>query len=123
MRFASVLCVLASIGSGSVSRGSIQIIADYRLGEDDPGVGSGNIGQNPTYDRGPNHLNLTREGTPHYSADVGASGSTVSMRFNPATLDVYYYPEPVSRVALRLWALQFHCSSGTEETGKTLSTT
>lgn len=87
MRFASVFCVLASIGFGSVCRGSIQIIADYRLGEDDPGAGPGNIGQNATFDRGPNHLNLTREGMPHYSFDVGASGSMVSMRFNPATLD------------------------------------
>lgn len=69
---------------------AIDTLAYYRLGEADPGAFPSNIGQNPTFDSGLNHLNLARFGTPHYSPDVGALGSTVSMSFDPATLDAYY---------------------------------
>ena len=106
MKLAIAFCLLTAAVSPSFCQGAIQVLANYRLGEDDPGAGPTNIGQNPTFDSGPNHLNLTREGTPHYASDVGTPASTVSMQFNPGTLDVYYR-DPITtlpdNVGLEAW--------------------
>ncbi|MFI5378174.1 MAG: LamG-like jellyroll fold domain-containing protein [Tepidisphaerales bacterium] len=55
----------------------------YRLGENDPGAGPGNLGNATTVDSGLWQLDLTRSGTPTYSADTAARavGSKLSMSF------------------------------------------
>ncbi len=106
LRFSSSLLALLIVATPGVSLATIDTVALYRLGEDDPGANPSNVGQNPTFDGGPNHLNLTRLGTPHYSADVGARGSTISMRFDPATQDDYYrtpLPTPPDNVGIEGW--------------------
>jgi hypothetical protein len=56
--------------------------AYYRLGEDDGGVVSGQIGADPTRDSFADKLDLTRTGQPLYSSDVSPfAPSTLSMAF------------------------------------------
>ena len=59
----------------------------YHLGEADPGAVAGNTGDNPTIDSGPGGNNLPSSGSPTYSSNVGAPGSTLSMAFNGTTDD------------------------------------
>ena len=56
----------------------------YRLGEDDPGAVSGGAG-NATTKPASGSLELAATGTPFYSADVPAGGSTLSMSFDGAS--------------------------------------
>src|SRR4029078_1459401 len=49
---------------------SVQPIAWYRLGDDDPGAAPGGLGNTYTLDHTLNHLDLLRDGGPRYSADV-----------------------------------------------------
>src|SRR5258706_8197759 len=72
--------------------------AYYQLGDADPGAASGAVGNDPTLDSFVDHLDLTRIGSPHYSADVPARapfGDKLSMQFanaglgGPAVLGFY----------------------------------
>ena len=79
----------------SVCPAAVQTVAQYRLGEDDPGATASAPGQATTLDHGPAHLDLSRSGTPHYSSDVApgaalATGSTLSMQFKASSFDVYW---------------------------------
>lgn len=102
-----ILLVLAA-----VTRGTTTTIAQYRLGEDDPGAGPSRPANDPTVDHGPQKLNLSRSGTPAYSGDVApgaaaSGGSTLSMQFSPKTLDAYYRLAPVTtltdNVGIEAW--------------------
>lgn len=110
-----VLCCVLS------ARAATSTIAYYRLGEDDPGAGPPTLGQDPTRDHGAGKLDLSRFGSPHYSADVApgataATGSTVSMQFSPQTLDAYYRLTPVTtltdNVGIEAWV-----NTATDPTG------
>jgi len=48
--------------------------AYYRLGDDDPGAVAGVLGNDPTKDSFADMLDLSRFGTPQYTADVPANG-------------------------------------------------
>jgi hypothetical protein len=67
------LSLLAAAAWSAAARAAVQPIAWYRLGDDDPGAAAGNVANNPTLDHTLNHLDLTRAGAPHYSADVPAN--------------------------------------------------
>jgi hypothetical protein len=56
----------------------------YRLGEDDPGAAAGSAGKAAT-EPVAGSLELTANGTPMYSAQVPAGGSTLSMSFDGAS--------------------------------------
>ena len=80
MRFAHQFTLAMSLGAmvcGSAIA-SPTTLDLYHLGESDPGAIAGNPGNNPTIDSGPGAHNLTPDGTPHYSSNVGAPGSTIS---------------------------------------------
>lgn len=94
------------------SRATTTTIALYHLGEDDPGAGPALLANDPTLDHGGGKLDLSRFGSPHYSADVApgataSSGSTLSMQFSPKTLDAYYRLAPVTtltdNVGIEAW--------------------
>jgi len=94
---ARILCsgAIGFLFIASSCAAAVQPVAQYRLGEDDPGAGASSAGQATTLDHGPSHLDLTRSGTPHYSSDVApgaaaATGSTLSMQFKSSSLDVYW---------------------------------
>ncbi len=95
------LSLLAAAAWSAAARAAVQPIAWYRLGDDDPGAAAGNVANNPTLDHTLNHLDLTRAGAPHYSADVpanvaaAASADKLSMKlFNfTGPLDIAQ-PEP-----------------------------
>src|SRR6478609_4540300 len=58
--------------------------AYYQLGDNDPGASAGAIGNDPTRDSFVDKLDLSRLGSPHYSADVpakGPFGDVLSMQF------------------------------------------
>ena len=59
--WAPVVILLVVAG---VSRGTTTTIAQYRLGEDDPGAAPSRLGNDPTVDHGPQKLDLSRSGTP-----------------------------------------------------------
>jgi hypothetical protein len=75
------------VAAASSAAAAIQPIAWYRLGDDDPGAVAGAVGNNPTLDHTLNHLDLTRAGAPHYSADVPVNAAVspapdkLSMKF------------------------------------------
>jgi hypothetical protein len=90
--------------------------AYYQLGDADPGAAAGAVGNDPTADTFSNHLDLSRIGSPHYSANVparGPSGDSLSMQFanvglgGPAILGFYGRPDSLSMVqqgyALEAW--------------------
>lgn len=116
---ASIL-VLVCLVLAPPCRAATTSIAFYRLGEDDPGAGPSTVGMDPTFDAGPNQLNLSRFGSPHYSSDVLAKGSTVSMLFNPTTSDAYYRPPVTAQtdnVGVEAWVK----SSGKAGSGSSAS--
>ena len=74
----AALAVVASLATGLSAVGAT--IAQYNLGEDDPGAFAGGAGLDPTVDAiGSN--DLTKLGSTTYSSDVPAGGSTLSMSF------------------------------------------
>ena len=113
---------IAFICCASGSRAATTTLADYRLGEDDPGATASMLGQDPTIDHGPGKLNLSRFGSPQYSGDVAPSalnpsGSTLSMLFSSKTLDAYYRLAPVTtltdNVGIEAWVKSGSTGSGT----------
>jgi hypothetical protein len=91
--------------------------AYYQLGDADPAALAGAVGNDPTVDSFINHSNLSRIGSPHYSADVparGPAGNKLSMQFanaglgGPAILGFYGSPTSLTMVqqgyALEAWA-------------------
>ena len=109
--------------------------AYYQLGDADPAAVSGAIGNDPTVDSFFNQLNMTRIGSPHYSADVparGPAGDKLSMQFanaglgGPAILGFYGRPDSLTMVqqgyALEAWAKAGSTNlSGPTGTGTSLS--
>lgn len=88
-----------------------QLVATWRLGEDDPGALAGATGNSVTtgVDGG---WNLGRNGTPSYSATV-PSGSTVSMQFDGA--GNYSAPTQVTatdNIVMECWARPTALGSG-----------
>ncbi len=77
----------------------------YHLGESDPGAMAGNTGNATTIDS-VGAKNLSLFGTPTYSSNVAAPGSTISMTFN-GTTDYYQYSTVVSTattdIAIDAW--------------------
>src|SRR5947207_5498788 len=61
-------CALALADAARAA--TVQPLAWYRLGDDDPGAVAGNIGNDPTLDHTTNHFDLSRAGPPRYSSDV-----------------------------------------------------
>jgi hypothetical protein len=104
---AVLLFACLSLAAPSVSDAKVETFAYYRLGEDDPAAANpSSVGHDPTIDSGPDHLNLARFGSPHYSADVGVAGSSISMLFDPTTLDAYYRNPialPLDNVGIEAW--------------------
>jgi hypothetical protein len=96
-----------SVAIPLVSYAKVETVAYYRLGEADAAsLNPSNLGQDPTIDSGPNHLNLARFGLPHYSSNTGVAGSSRSMLFNPATLDAYVREPivlPLDNVGIEAW--------------------
>jgi hypothetical protein len=84
---------------------SAAVIAQYNLGEDDPGAFAGFVGNDPTNDAlGGNALKRT--GGPIYSSNVPAGGSTLSMDFG--TPDNYYNgPAPTTDFATNNITIEF----------------
>lgn len=83
---AAVALFWGSVGPGvSTCRASAFVRgAYYRLGEDDAGASAGSAGKDPTTDSFGDHLDLSRFGSPVYSADVparGPAGDKLSMQF------------------------------------------
>ena len=81
------LFCLATIGLGlAICQATAQF--QFKLGEDDPGALAGNTGNATTVDSlfG---KNLTRVGTPTYSANAAPGGSTLSMTFNGTANNFY----------------------------------
>ena len=82
-RLLSAACVILLI-SQIASASAFVRGAYYRLGDDDPGAVAGAIGNDPTKDSFGDKLDLTRFGTPRYSADVPPIGpipNKLSMAF------------------------------------------
>jgi hypothetical protein len=73
-RFTAVVCVVLLLLAESLSANAFVRGAYYRLGDDDPGATSGGLGNDPTKDSFSDKLDLTRFGTPRYSADVPPNG-------------------------------------------------
>ena len=72
--------VTAAVSTGSAIANTTLDL--YHLGEADPGAVAGNVGNATTIDSGPDAINLGRFGSPTYSSNVAAPGSTISMAFN-----------------------------------------
>ena len=117
-RFICVLCcLLFALKSPERSFASAFVRgAYYRLGDDDPGALPGTIGNDPTEDSFGDDLDLSRFGSPRYSADVPTRGpweSKISMAFanqglgGPAFPGFYGRDESLSMVeqgyALEAW--------------------
>jgi hypothetical protein len=91
--------------------------AYYRLGEDDPGAAAGAVGNDPTRDSFTDKLDLSRVGSPHYSADTPAKYalSKLSMAFGqvtggPTFLGYYSRATPLPTdqgYALEAWVSSF----------------
>jgi hypothetical protein len=85
-------------GMAVTANADITVLANYRLGESDPGAVAGNLGNDTTVDSSGNGHNLTRythsspAATPTYSSDSGVPGGTLSMDFNAANNDAYSAP-------------------------------
>ena len=85
-----------ALAFGGPAHGTITIIADYKLGDADPGAVAGNPGNATTLDSSGNGFNLTTKfGSPTYSSDVHpASVTGLSMSFDGA--GSYYLGPTVS---------------------------
>src|SRR5258706_10742332 len=88
--------------------------AYYRLGENDPGAAAGAVGNDPTIDSFVDSLNLSRFGSPRYSANVPPkyAASKLSMSFaniglgGPTVLGYYGRTTPLPTdqgYALEAW--------------------
>ncbi|MGI9429366.1 MAG: PEP-CTERM sorting domain-containing protein [Bythopirellula sp.] len=91
-----MLVVGIVFASTSVSQAAFQTIAQYDLGEDDAGAANGGAGNDPT--TAAVGSDLVRLGSPTYSNDVPAGGSTLSMLFpgdgeGADGTDSFYYSE------------------------------
>jgi hypothetical protein len=69
------------VGLGSRATGDT-ILDFYLLGEADAGAMAGHPGNATTIDSGPGAHNLASSGSPTYSSNVAAPGSSLSMAFN-----------------------------------------
>ncbi|MCU1275856.1 MAG: putative outer rane adhesin like protein [Bryobacterales bacterium] len=114
-----LLSVVAFIAVSPTSSATVKITAWYRLGDADPGAGLSSVGQDPTLDSSGNLLHLSRAGTPHYSNDVGAAGSAVSMLFSSSTADVYFHIPQLTAVTdnfgLEAWVKSSAIGAGNGE--------
>jgi len=84
LRLCALGCVLHLLTAQTVSASAFVRGAYYRLGDDDPGAVAGTLGNDPTKDSFADKLDLTRFGTPQYSADVPPNGpipNKLSMAF------------------------------------------
>lgn len=107
MSFKATLRVLLGIAlfgscfSPLITSAAITPLAYYRLGEADAGAISGNTGNATTIDSAGGN-NLTRSGSPVYTAPVASSaftstGSTLGVSFgNPNTANVYRTTTPIA---------------------------
>lgn len=78
------LCVLlAALLSAPIASGAVITVAHYRLGEDDAGASAGAPGNASTVDS-TSGLDLTRTGSPTYSANTPGPGSALAMDFGGA---------------------------------------
>lgn len=88
-----VALIVLSTGAAAPNRLLAGVVAVdwYKLGEADPGAVAGNTGNATTIDSVGMTNNLSRAGSPTYSADTAALslGSTLSMQFNGSTEGYY----------------------------------
>jgi hypothetical protein len=98
------LCALAALLLAPASVRAT-VIAQYNLGENDPGAFAGFVGNDPTVDAvGGN--SLARAGSPTYSSNVPAGGSTISMDFGTAA-NYYNGPAPITDYATHDITIEF----------------
>ncbi len=76
-----LVIILLSLFCISWSGAAIDVVAYYKLGEDDPSAAAGNTGNDPTVDAVAG-VDLTRYGSPVYSADTNIDDSNLSMVFD-----------------------------------------
>lgn len=73
------------VGMATTVQATVNTVAWYRLGEDDPGSGTNLLGQTTSIDSSGNGFNLSRVGSPTNRADTVFSqklATTLSMQFN-----------------------------------------
>ncbi len=99
MRSMLLIAILMALCMMTASVGSAAIIVDayYHLGEADPGATAGGAGNATTVDSSGNGLNLTANGSPTYSSDTAAPGSTLSINLTAA--NTYYTNSTVATSA------------------------
>jgi hypothetical protein len=102
-----VLALIVATSIASKTRGNAFVRgAYYRLGDNDPGAVAGAVGNDPTIDSFIDSLNLSRFGSPRYSANVPSkyAASKLSMAFaniglgGPTVLGYYGRTTPLPAV-------------------------
>ena len=84
----------------------VAVLAYFRLGEDDPGAAAGKPA-NPQTINHRSKWHLEKHGSPSYTADTAAPGSTLAVRFTGGERECFFrrdlFQSPIDDFILEAW--------------------